>query len=271
MRPILIRWMAGLLATCSTMVANAQGNASAAVSITVTNQGDQDLHLEVHEILRPPVRSAVTLRSSISNQPPRLPPRPLAEFQTNRIQSPLSKQVTGKPSHATAVAGQSSISNQPPRIPPRPVKLDGGRSPLNKQVTVKPSQATVLEMVPGQYHLNIVPRVIRHKPPPTFFVGFISITNSETWIFKLEPKAQEIELQTAGQFWEWNLEVPSRPGFRLSSSPEPGILPLPPRPERFGVESPALPPRPLRPAGALPSEADVLIESARRFSTNSPR
>jgi hypothetical protein len=76
-------------------------------------------------------------------------------------------------------------------------------------------------------------------------MGFISVTNTQVWIFNLDPNGQSVGEQDA----RWVLEIPSRPGFRLAVVPESSMRSLPQRMKRQDYALPpstAVPPRALR-------------------------
>jgi hypothetical protein len=203
-RPLSIRIAAILLAGACTLAAQNQPNASATISITVSNRSDLDLTLTLFEGRRmlPPAMP------SLSSTSPQLPPS--VELKTNQVQNGFIKQTVGS------------------------------------------NQSAILEVSPGQYHLDALLTPPGPKMPSPNFGGYISITNAEVWIFTLEQKEQKVGRAS----WEWNLEVPSRPGFQLAILPEREQISRPQRTQRPDSPSPLEHPIPTR---------------AIHFSTNSPR
>jgi hypothetical protein len=118
-----------------------------------------------------------------------------------------------------------------PFIPPpsTPLSSDPGQTPLPmpknepvKPATVQPKQSAALKVSPGQYELHAIVAPTLGGKVVSPLRGFISVTNAEVWLFKLEEKDEQI----GGPSFHCNLEVPSRPGFHLLISPEGSSLPV---------------------------------------------
>jgi len=104
---------------------------------------------------------------------------------------------------------------QPPRLlrvgtsttlqatPPAEVKTNATHAAEIEQKVLSNHHA-VFELHPGLYRLGMI-------PPLPEFGGFLSITNSETWILSMEPTKQTVGEASP----KWKLEVPSRPGLQL--------------------------------------------------------
>jgi hypothetical protein len=124
------------------------------------------------------------------------------------------------------------------------------QGPLQKEIS--PLQCVTIEVPPGDYGLHVSEwkssaqrppapqrRILEeiHRPAKLTWPlhGYLSITNNERWDFSSALSKKGETNGFAFEFWDWHLEVPSRPGFRLSQSPE---LPGYPTPQM----SPPIPP-----------------------------
>jgi hypothetical protein len=126
--------------------------------------------------------------------------------------------------------------------PPQPVHMKASiRPPITR--LIQPNQSITLEIPPAQYHLATMGVLSTNLAGGGYsaFGGYISITNAELWIFTWEPKGQQVA--------DWKLEVPARPGLRLSGLPERAPVPLrqlrPPPDSRASlphISQPAWPP-----------------------------
>lgn len=118
----------------------------------------------------------------------------------------------------------TATTPQPP--PPLEVKTDAVQTMAVEQ-TVRSNHFAVVELHPGLYRLGMTPTVPE-------FGGFLSVTNSETWILSVETTKQAV----GDSSLKWKFEVPSRPGLQLikpvtppasaqqtDSSPSPGQSP----------------------------------------------
>ena len=94
-------------------------------------------------------------------------------------------------------------ASTPQSLPPLEVKTNAVQT-VQVEQTVRSNHFAVVELHPGLYRLGM-------NPPVPEFGGFLSVTNSETWIFSTETTKQ-----SAGDGSKnWKLEVPSRPGLQL--------------------------------------------------------
>jgi hypothetical protein len=109
---------------------------------------------------------------------------------------------------------------------------------LEKEIL--PKQPTTIEIPPDEYQIKAsgkpswpLEHPIRVKVALDLH-GYLSVTNTECWVFSL-PLSKKWETEgRVFEFWQWHLEVPSRPGFQLSLTrkqyeiPMPQLVPLPP-------------------------------------------
>jgi hypothetical protein len=147
------------------------------------------------------------------------------------------------PSIAQSAASMGAPKARASALPTKPRQSPGLR--------VKPGRSSTLALKPGQYHLRAESLSRGHSTQVT--MGFVSVTNAEVWVFNLDENGQTI----GGQDRKWVMEVPSRPGFRLSTSPENSTLPLPQRISRPAYSPPpsfAPPLRAPRPSGTNSSK-----------------
>src|ERR1035437_2525782 len=152
-----------------------------------------------------------------------------------------------------------------PRRTPSPaeVKMEPGHAMYRKQTTIQPDQSAVFDLRPGQYMLQTMP-LPRGDKMLAPFRGYISVTNAEVWLLKLEQKDNE----NSGPTLVWKVEVPSRPGFHLSPYSDLEELKLPvnalrPQPAQTVLDMPRLPRPPLATTSAslhvrLTSGSDAL-------------
>jgi len=221
-----------------------QTNASAAVSVTISNQSDVILSLRINEVMVPLP-----------------PPRPVSLSPSQR---------------------------QQPYQPPLALKTNWFRTAQ----AVNPGNTTTIEIPPGDYQLFILgspPRPTPVAPPPgrpapppipaAPLHGYLSVSNAETWIFKIN-SSSNIQASVSAKGPDvparvyridrpsWNMEIPSRPGFRLSTS---RAFPKPSLPQRVQPET-ATPVPPVRvPAPELiaPQFPPITLPP-RSLRTNSP-
>lgn len=129
---------------------------------------------------------------------------------------------------------QTSSPTVPERHPPHRM--------FSTERTFQPKRGAALQLPSGEYHLDTMGPPIGGKMLRPL-QGFISITNAEVWLFKLEEQDEKYGQASL----HWKLEVPSRPGLDLSQIPQSSfkLAPNPLRPPRAALV-PALPslPRP---------------------------
>ncbi len=215
------------LATACALAAQGQTDTTD-VSVTISNCSDTALTLTLRESLKPPMLP---------------PPESFAARHTNS---------------APSATRMGSMTNEVRHL----------ARPVWEQIPAK--QSITIKIPPGEYSLGAAaaappsPRDRHHLKVVMPLNGYISITNKERWVFSssLDKKGQDEVL--SWEFWKWQLEVPSRPGFLLSQLPEhlSNKSPLP------GI--PARPP----PSGYQRSEPDRVrlpLPASKATPTNSQR
>jgi hypothetical protein len=147
---------------------------------------------------------------------------------------------------------------------------------------ILPKHSTTIEIPPGEYFLGATesPSSSPTRPAPDrhdvfsgrafhqwkavlSLQGYLSITNSELWIFSLALDRKGQKDGNSWEWWKWHLAVPSRPGFDLSLSPPPpatpsSLPPPPPPPKHAPLADPPSPGVSASPALQIPQRAPRL-------------
>lgn len=185
-----------------------------------------------------PVTSALLLAVCLTYAKAQSSPADISITVSNRSDVELSLRLVAAPGVPLPPSLAPAVSPHGSAAPASPAQ------PFGLQRAVKPGQASILAIKPGQYRLqaNSAPSAAGMARPLN---GFVSATNAEVWIFDLARKEQGLKLP----YGEWDMRVPTRPEFRLSSLPESPRLPLPQRNQRQNSSTPpglALPVRTLK-------------------------
>lgn len=232
-----------LFTSVCTLVGEIQSNTTATVSITISNQSDVVLTLRINEAMFLPSPPRPVDLSPSQHQ---IPYRPLRAMNTNRFRA------------AQAVKSGGSVTIE---IPPGDYQLFISGSPQRSTPPTSPPEQPL-------------PRPRLAAP----LHGFLSISNAETWIFKINSSSNfQASVSANGPDVparvyridrpSWNMEIPSRPGFRLSALPE---SPKPSRPQRDQPLDTAAPARVPTPEMKAPQFPPVTVPR-RSFLTNSPK
>jgi hypothetical protein len=93
------------------------------------------------------------------------------------------------------------------------------------RTSISPHQSAQIDLMPGRYVVNAIINDAA-SPRPFALAGLLSVTNRETWIFKLEeqpPTSASVRAQ------HLVLEIPSRPGFHFTGFTDRSLPPRAPR------------------------------------------